>query len=154
MNLKLTVTFKACKDCALEKAKKAGVSKMLVERSKIKGKRFFIDISPLPRVNMGGKEHWILVLDDNTNHAWSYFFKEKSELKDIMVIFLMIERQIKVLMPGTSIVTMLVRMKPLKGCANRKGWFSNSSILHQACNNRMNRSNRNLLQVITENELC
>ena len=37
MNLKLTSTIKTCEDCALGKAKKAGVNNALVERSKIKG---------------------------------------------------------------------------------------------------------------------
>ena len=62
--------------CALGKAKNARVS---IKRSKIKGKRLFIDISSPSTISLGNKKHWLLVLKDNTNYAWSHHLKEKSE---------------------------------------------------------------------------
>ena len=70
------------------KAKKAGMSKLPVKTLKIKGKKFFIDISYPSTISMGCKKHWLLVLEDSIDYAWSYFLKEKSELEDIMLIFL------------------------------------------------------------------
>ena len=72
----------------LGKIKKAALTKLPVERSKIKGKRLFIDFSSPSTVNMGSKKHWMLVLQDSTNHTWSYFLKQKSELVDMMIVLL------------------------------------------------------------------
>ena len=44
-----------CKDSASEKAKKAGVSELAVERWKVKRERFFIDTSCLFTVFIGSK---------------------------------------------------------------------------------------------------
>ncbi len=33
-------------------------------------------------MSIGGKKNWLLVLDDCTDLAWSYFLKNKSDLKD------------------------------------------------------------------------
>ena len=33
-------------------------------------------------MSMGGNKHWLLVIEDSTNHALSYFLQENSELKD------------------------------------------------------------------------
>ena len=59
MNLKLTGTFNMCEDCTLDKEKKAGESTFLVERSTIKNKMFFIDISSPSTVSIGGEKHWL-----------------------------------------------------------------------------------------------
>ena len=69
----MNALFKAYEDCVLGKAKKAAVSKSAIERSKIKGERLFIDISSPYTISMGSKKHWLQVLEDSTDHAWSYF---------------------------------------------------------------------------------
>ncbi len=38
---------------------------------------------------MGGKQHWLLVLDDCTECCWSYFLKEKSDLKSHVIELIM-----------------------------------------------------------------
>ena len=58
----------------------------------------FIDISSPFAVIMGGKKGWLLVHGD-INHAWSYFLKVKSKLKDVMMVLL---KDLNV-MPGTNI---------------------------------------------------
>ena len=57
LNFKLTDTFKMCDDCTLGKFKKAGVNKMPVQRLKIKGNCFLVDISLLSSVSIGHKTH-------------------------------------------------------------------------------------------------
>ena len=71
MGLQLTNMFKTCEDCALGKAKKAGVSKTSAANSTINGERIFIDISSPPTVSTGGKRHWLLVMEDTTNYTQS-----------------------------------------------------------------------------------
>ena len=33
----------------------------------------------------GGKKHWLLIVEDSTDYVWSYFVKEKFDLKAVMV---------------------------------------------------------------------
>ena len=51
----------------------SGVSMSAVERSKIEGEKLFIDISSSSTMSMGGKKHWLLVLEDSSIYALSYF---------------------------------------------------------------------------------
>ena len=69
MGLKLTGMFRTCKACALGRAEKANVSKTTILHSMIKGKRLFIDVSSPSTASMGGKQHRLLVVKDNTNYA-------------------------------------------------------------------------------------
>ena len=56
--------FKPCEDCALGKARQANVSKRFVPRSSNRGEQLFLDISSPSTRSMGGKWHWLLVVDD------------------------------------------------------------------------------------------
>ena len=35
---------------------------------------------------MSGKRQWHLVVEDSTDYEWSYFLKEKSQLKDVVML--------------------------------------------------------------------
>ena len=39
-------------------------------------------------MSVGQLKHWLLVMKDNTSYASSYFLKDKSELKDVMMSLL------------------------------------------------------------------
>ena len=52
-----------------------------IEQSNVNGKKLFIDISSPSAKSVGIKYHWLLVLSDCSDNAWSYFLKEKSYLK-------------------------------------------------------------------------
>ena len=65
-SLQLIGTFKPCNACALGRAKMARVSKMAITYSTVKGQRSFIDISSTATVSMGGKKHWLLLVEDST----------------------------------------------------------------------------------------
>ena len=75
MGLQLTGTFKFCKACALGKDKMAGVSKMAVPCSMVKGKWLFIDISSPSTASLGGKKHWLLAVGHKTGYVLSYYLK-------------------------------------------------------------------------------
>ena len=42
----------------------------------------FIDISSPTAISLGSRKHWLLIVDDCTNYALSYFLKENSALPD------------------------------------------------------------------------
>ena len=52
-----------------------------VEQSKVDDERLLIDISSSNAKSLGGKCHWLLVLDDGSDNAWNYFLKQKRDLK-------------------------------------------------------------------------
>ena len=47
-----------------------------------------MDISFPSTAGMDGNKHWLLTVEDSTDYALSYFLKEKSELKDMMMSLL------------------------------------------------------------------
>ena len=71
VGLKLTSTFKTCKDCAQVKAKK--MVNWLLSNQKPKGERSILDISSPSAVSMEGKMHWLLLFEDSTDYAWKFF---------------------------------------------------------------------------------
>ena len=85
VGIKATNTFKPCEDCTLGNAKKRGVSKKAADELKIWGERLFFDVSSPSTPTFGGKKHWLLVMEESSNYAWSFFLKEKSNLEDVML---------------------------------------------------------------------
>ena len=81
MGLTITGTFDPCKDCGVVKAKQPKMNKGVSSKSKIPGERIFIDISSPKSASLGGKHHWLLVVDDCNNMMWSYFLKKKTRLQ-------------------------------------------------------------------------
>ena len=88
IGLQLTGTFKPTKACILGKAQKAQVSKIAVQCLIVNGGRLFINESSPFTADNDSKKHWLLVVEDSTNYAWSHFLKEKSELKDVIISLL------------------------------------------------------------------
>ena len=79
--VKLSGKFEPCSDCAKAKAKQANVPKSIPDekRSTIPGERLFFDISSIKSKSFGGAKFWLLIVDDATGFAFSYFLKKKSE---------------------------------------------------------------------------
>ena len=65
VSLQITIALNPCKNCALGKAKMAGVSKMAVPCLMVKVKRLFIDIN----FPSGGMKCCFFVVEDSTDCA-------------------------------------------------------------------------------------
>ena len=61
------------------------MNKGVNSKSEIPDKRIFIDISSPKTGILGGKHHWLLVVDDCTDMSWNYFLKKKSETADKII---------------------------------------------------------------------
>ena len=85
LSIQVIGTLKQCEYCALDKAKEQAVSKKAVPHSKILGERLFFDISFSSTPTFGGKQHWLLVMNNSSAYIWSFVLKEKSNLVDTMV---------------------------------------------------------------------
>ena len=43
------------------------------------GYRVFIDISSFKQVSRGGNKHWLIIVDEFSDYAHSFFLKKKSD---------------------------------------------------------------------------
>jgi len=84
MGVKVIGNFMKCEDCAFGKARQKNLNKNPVPRSETKGERLFIDIAPISSESYGGAKYWLLVIDDATDHCWSYFLKKREETSDVV----------------------------------------------------------------------
>ena len=69
VGVRLVGQLKPCEDCALSIAKAKKISKAPVKRASKPGHCLCIDISSPSTKSMGGKSHWLLVVDDCTDYA-------------------------------------------------------------------------------------
>ena len=53
------------------------------------GYRLFIDISSFKHESMGGKRHWLIVVDEFSDCTLSFFLKRKSRQKELFPIWIM-----------------------------------------------------------------
>ena len=84
LGIELTGEKKPCEACAYAKAKAKAVCKTTLVKATAKGERLFIDISGPYKKSLAKNSFWILVVDDKTRKAWSFFVDKKSKIKDVM----------------------------------------------------------------------
>ncbi|GAX29244.1 hypothetical protein FisN_28Lu116, partial [Fistulifera solaris] len=88
LGLKLTGTKSICEACVYAKAKAKAVCKSTSVKATQKGERLFIDLSGPYKKSLGQSTYWILIVDDFTHKAWSFFVSQKSMIKKVMEEFL------------------------------------------------------------------
>ena len=82
-NYVVTGSRTACEACAFAKAKAKGVSKVTKELAKEKGERLYIDLSGPYKNTVSKNKYWILIVDDKTRKAWSFFVPNKGDMKKV-----------------------------------------------------------------------
>ena len=87
-DIKLVGKFEPCEACMVGKTRQSNLTKTPSQKATQNAERFFLDISSPTQPSLGGKRHWLLVLDDKPDKAWSFFLKQKSDLKDVVLPFL------------------------------------------------------------------
>lgn len=93
---------KTCEACAYAKAKAKGVSKTTHLKATEKGERLFLDISGPYKMSLKGSKYWLLIVDDKTRKAWSFFVKTKAEARRATAALL-------TLLKGARVVTKYLR---------------------------------------------
>ena len=86
MGIKLTGKLEPCETCTQAKIRQANVPKKK-EKSR-HGYRLFIDISSLKHESMGGKRHWLIVVDEFSDCSHSFFLKRKSDQIELLPIWI------------------------------------------------------------------
>ena len=84
INVDVTGKLQTCEGCSLAKAKAKSVSKISTVKATEPGERLCVDISGPYKKSIIGSNYWILVVDQYSGKAWSFFVKKKSQLSPIL----------------------------------------------------------------------
>ena len=80
MRLKLTGKLAPCEVCAQAKTRQRNVPKKKMKKLPARpGYRVFIDICSFKQVSRGGNRHWLIVVDEFSDCAHSFFLNKKSD---------------------------------------------------------------------------
>jgi hypothetical protein len=93
-NYDLHGTLPPCIHCTLANIHRMPLSKHTKTRATTTGERIFIDISQLHKPSLGGNQYWLLIVDDHTDYAWSYFLRRKSDTANTLLYFVQYMRQL------------------------------------------------------------
>ena len=89
MGIKLTGKLEPCETCAQAKIRQASVPKKKEKQVPSRpGYRLFIDISLFKHESMGGKRHWLIVVDEFSDCSHSFFLKRKSDQIGLLPIWI------------------------------------------------------------------
>ena len=75
----LTGKVNNCLSCSLEKIRQKNISKKNEYKSENPGERMYLDISSMRKPSMGGRQHWVMLIDEATKYKKSFFLKKKNE---------------------------------------------------------------------------
>jgi hypothetical protein len=95
-NVVVTGTKRTCEACAYAKAKAKSVGKTTKVVADAKGDRLFLDISGPYKNTSKGSKFWILIVDDKTRKAWSFFVTKKNDIKKVTTNLVLLLKGVKV----------------------------------------------------------
>ena len=89
MGIKLTGKLEPCETCTQAKIRQENVPKKKEKQVPSRpGYRLFIDISPFKHGSMGGKRHWLIVVDEFSDCSHSFFLKRKSDQIELLPVWI------------------------------------------------------------------
>ena len=89
IGIKLTGKLEPCETCAQAEIRQANVPKKKEKQvPRRPGYRLFIDISSFKHESMGGKRHWLIVVDELSDCSHSFFLKRKSDQIETIPIWI------------------------------------------------------------------
>ena len=89
MGIKLTGKLAPCETCAQAKIRQANIPKKKEPQVPSRpGYRLFINISSFKHESMGGKRHWLIVVDEFSDCSHSFFLKRKSDQIELLPVWM------------------------------------------------------------------
>ena len=89
MGIKLTGKLEPCETCAQATIRQANVRKKKEKQVPSRpGYRLFIDISSFKHESMGGKRHWLIVVDEFSDCSHNFFLKRKSDQIELLPVWI------------------------------------------------------------------
>ena len=89
MGIKLTGKLDPCETCTQAKIRQTNIPKKKEPQVPSRpGYRLFIDISSFKHESMGGKRHWLIVVDEFSDCSHSFFLKRKSDQIELLPVWM------------------------------------------------------------------
>ena len=89
MKIEMTGQLSPCEICAQAKIRQANISKKKQKQVSSRPRcRMFMDINSFKHESMGGKRHWLIVVDRFSDCSHSFFLKRKSDQTVVMPIWI------------------------------------------------------------------
>ena len=89
MGIKLTGKLEPCETCTQAKIRQANVPKKKEKQVPSRpGYGLFIDISSFKHESMGGKRHYLIVVDEFSDCSHSFFLKRKSDQIELLPVWI------------------------------------------------------------------
>ena len=82
----LTGKVNNCLSCSLEKIRQENFPKKNEDKSNKPGERMYLDISSMRKPSMGGRQHWVMLVDAATKYKKSFFLKRKMSKLSFLLI--------------------------------------------------------------------
>ena len=101
--LDLTGKVNNCLSCSLEKIRQKNIPKKNEDKSENSGERMNFDISSMRKPSMGGRRHWVMLVDEATEYKKSFLLKKKNEQVEPFIDW------IKALKPRHEIQVKIIR---------------------------------------------
>ena len=74
-----------CLSCSLEKIRQKNIPKKNEDKSSNPGERMYLDISSMRKPNMGGRQQWVMLVDEATKYKKSSFLKRRESKLDLLL---------------------------------------------------------------------
>ena len=82
----LTGKVNNCLSCSLEKRRQKNIPKSNEDKSGNPGERMYLDISSMRKQTMGGRQHWVMLVDEAMKYEKSFFLKRKMSKFNLLLI--------------------------------------------------------------------
>ena len=83
----LTGKVNNCLSCSLEKTRQKNIPKKNGDKSEHPREMMYLDISSMRKPSMGGRQHWVMLVDEATKYKKSFFLKKKNEQVEPIIDF-------------------------------------------------------------------
>ena len=87
-HINLTGEWVNCESCALDKAKQKNLSQINHHKTKVVGERLYTYISYIQGTSLGGKNYWVIIVDEATSMKFCGFIKFRHEFPAFLVEFI------------------------------------------------------------------
>ena len=81
----LTGKVNNCLSCSLEKIRQKNIPMKNEDKSENPGGRMYLDFSSMRKPSMGGRQYWMMLVDEATKYKKSFFLKKKNEQVEFII---------------------------------------------------------------------
>ena len=133
----LTGKVNNCLSCSLEKIRQKNIPKKNEDKSNNHRKRMYLDISSMRKPSMGGRQHWVMLVDEATKYKKSFILKKKHEQVEFIIDWIKALKARHKIQVKNSDVIILEKIKSWKESQTRMNWGFFLNVQPQGHHSRM-----------------